>query len=455
LHLIGLDIGTTSICGVLMNTANGEIVKSITKDNGSSLKTPHSWEFIQEPESILGTIRDIVAELCKLNVSVSAIGVTGQMHGILYVDEGGNPVSPLFTWQDQRGDLPYTEGLTYAEHIRRLTNYPVSTGYGMVTHFYNVVNALVPAESAALCTIADFVSMKLANRTRPVIDSTNAASIGLFDMKELEFDTHALKSVGINPAVVPEVVPSGTVIGYTDDGKPVISALGDNQASFLGAVRDIRSSILLNIGTGSQISVYTDRFQQAEGLETRPFPGGGYILVGASLSGGKSYALLESFFREVCFLFTGYNGGSLYEMMNRLAGNSDGTSLKVNTQFYGTRQDPHKLGSIERITPSNFTPRHLVTGFLEGIIGELYQYYEAFPEQIKKQVSTLVASGNGVRSNPAMRRMLQQTFGFQIDIPIDREEASYGAALCAGVGCGLYKDFFSAAGSLIPNRKKN
>jgi sedoheptulokinase len=439
-----LDIGTTSICGVLLNASNKEIVHAITKPNNASMVLQQHWAFAQDPESIMDTICELISELSPPGAAVQGIGVTGQMHGILYVDGNGRAVSPLFTWQDKRGDLPCHDGVTYTEQLARLTGYPVASGYGMVTHFYQLSNGLVPPETAALCTIPDYVAMRLANRTSPHIDATNAASLGLFHLEVRQFDSKALAAASMGPDLLPELLPSGTVIGHTADAIPVACAVGDNQASFLGAVRDIRASILMNIGTGSQTSVYSEDFRITDRLDTRPFPGGGYLLVGASLSGGKSYALLEQFFREVCSVFTGNIGDSFYETMNRLAEDSlpEAPGLHVNTQFFGTRQDPQKRGLIGNIGPAQFTPQHLVHGFLDGMMDELHRFYEAYPAPLKQRLNRLVASGNGVRRNPALCRKLERAFGLPLEIPKHREESSYGAALCAGVGTGLYPDFF-------------
>jgi sedoheptulokinase len=447
MYLMGLDIGTTSVCGVLIDAHNGEIIKSLMKDNHATLETTNAWEFIQDPDMIFKTIQELIEELSGKDISVRGIGISGQMHGILYVDEFGNHVSPLYTWQDKRGSLPFSESTSYVEHLTMLTSYPVSTGFGMVTHFYNIHQGLVPEKAVTLCTIADYIAMKLCGCKSPVIDPTNAASLGLFHLESVKFDQEALNSAKIVPQLLPDIVPTGTVIGQTDRGISVVCAVGDNQASFLGAVRDIKSSILINIGTGSQISVFSDCLLQVEGLETRPFPGGGYILVGASLSGGKSYALLENFFREVCGIFAGYEE-SLYEQMNLLAKSNlrEETKLKVNTQFFGTRKDPSKQGAIEQISAKNFTPQHLIVGFLEGIIEELLAYYREFPDRIKRELNTVVGSGNGVRKNQALCQMLEKTFDLSIQIPLYPEEASYGAAICAGVGSGLYENFASSPG---------
>ncbi|WP_276357184.1 sedoheptulokinase [Cohnella caldifontis] len=457
MKLIGLDIGTTSVCGVLMDAETGQVARTVSRPNRSGLESPRDWEFIQDAAAILRTVEDVARELREGEPDIGGIGVTGQMHGIVYVDERGIPVSPLYTWQDQRGDLLADGDVSYVERLRRLTGYSVATGYGMATHYYHVATGTVPAEAASFCTIPDFVAARLAGRSKPATDPTNAASLGLYRLDALAFDAEALAKAGIDPALLPEPVRSGAVIGATRDGIPVACAIGDNQASFLGSVGDIRKSLLVNVGTGSQISAYTEEYGQWEEIDTRPFPGGGYLLVGASLSGGKSYALLERFFRETGALFAGAEQAELYEIMNRLAEEppADGTELTVRTRFFGTRADPRALGAIENIGPANFTPRHLVHGFLEGMIAELRRYYDAFPAKVKEWLDTIVASGNGVRRNRALCRRLERSFGYPLEVPAFPEEAACGAALSAGVGCGAYPDFGRAGAKKMNLRRSD
>ncbi|MDF2963867.1 MAG: hypothetical protein K0S39_5602 [Paenibacillus sp.] len=446
MNFIGLDIGTTSICGILMDAENGTILKSVTKSNNAALGSINPWEFTQDPGVILKTVSDIADELTSGGAEAAGIGITGQMHGILYVDKAGNPVSPLYTWQDQRGDLPVNQikgGETYAERLSRITAMPLATGFGLVTHDYNRQNGLIPANTSSICTIADYVAMKLAGRCKPLMDPTNAASLGLFNPASLKFEAHTLEAAEIDRRVLPEIVASGTVIGHSRTGVPVVAALGDNQASFLGSVRETTDSVLLNVGTGSQISVFSERFLQIDFLDTRPFPGGGYLLVGASLSGGKSYALLESFFREVCIQLGGMEDpGTLYERMNRLAENSASEGkLRVKTQFFGSRTEPDGKGAIEGIDPRSFTPGHLIIGVIDGIIEELHQFYTVLPNELKLQFKSLVGSGNGFRNNSTLRQRLPAFFTLPLQIAAHPEEASFGAGLCAAVGCGVFPDF--------------
>ncbi len=99
---IGIDIGTSSICGVVYDESAGQ-VRSVTKANDAAIggwqdKDIPAWAFRQEASRILQVVRQLLDEL--MWPDVASIGFSGQMHGMLYIDAAGKPVSPLFTWQD-------------------------------------------------------------------------------------------------------------------------------------------------------------------------------------------------------------------------------------------------------------------------------------------------------------------------------------------------------------------
>ncbi len=442
MNFIGIDIGTSSICGVLLDARNGKLLSSLTLPNNSWLRTRHSWERLQDPEEILATAVKISNSLLKRHGNLAGIGLTGQMHGILYVDSKGRGVGPLFTWQDGCGGRNIKNGLSYAGELSRRTGYALAPGFGLVTHFYNLKNGLVPPGAESFGTIADYVAMRLARRTRMTSDPTNAASLGIFDLKRLRFDLEKIKAARLRPELLPRIVPTGTRLGATAGGIPVYSALGDNQASMLGSVREIKKSLLVNIGTGGQISAWLPVWEKVAGLDLRPFPGGGYIAVGAALCGGKAYAMLENFFREVCIRFTGSAPGDLYGIMNKLENTPE--YLKIDTRFAGTRRDATIRGKISGISMHNFTPGNLADGFLRGMAEELDEFYRLLSPRTRRRARVLVGSGNALRLNPRLRAVVEQVFGMRVNIPAHCEEAATGAALSAAVGAGYFKNFHDA-----------
>ena len=138
---IGIDIGTTSICGIVIDLDTGDIIKSRTENSNAFLSGSAEWEKIQSVEKIIGRSTEILDSLVEKDVV--SIGVSGQMHGMVYIDSRGNALSPLYTWQDGRGNLPYKD-TTYASFLGSFS------GYGNVTDFYNRENGLVPKNSKGL-----------------------------------------------------------------------------------------------------------------------------------------------------------------------------------------------------------------------------------------------------------------------------------------------------------------
>lgn len=375
MYIIGLDIGTTSLCGILCDAGSGEIVKSVTRPNDTFLPTNYAWEKLQNPVVLLARLQVIAEELLQEG-EVAAIGITGQMHGIVYLDESGQPVGPLTIWQDGRGDQLYKDGKTYAEHLSAVTGYPLATGYGAVTHFYNTVNHRVPAGAVTFCTIHDLAAMVLSGRKMPLLNPSDAASFGLYDLQNDRFDTEAIRAAGMDPTFFSEVATGFALAGRTPTDIPVAVAIGDNQASVLGSVSDLAHSILVNVGTGSQISCVVDAVPKHSDLDCRPLTEGRWLLAGSSLCGGRAYAILERFLRETAALVTGQSVESAYPAMDRLMADfkAPAQPLLVDTRFSGTRKQPTLRGGIRSIGTDNLTVANLCDGVMNGMVEELYEH---------------------------------------------------------------------------------
>ncbi len=436
---LGIDIGTTTISSIILDGENGEVLGSRTVLNDSAVQG-QDFERLLNPELIWEKSCEVVEDLIRTWGPVDSIGTTGQMHGMLYLDEEGNPVSPLYTWQDGRGDLPYRDGKTYAEYLADVTGIWMATGFGLTTHFYNMVNGLVPENAVKMTTIGDFIGMKLCGAKEPFISGGNAASWGCFNLEEGRFYTEELIRAGVNPDLLPEVINDSRTIGSTPEGVPVSVSLGDNQAGVIGCVKDLKSSVLINVGTSGQVSFGMDRFVKSAGdIELRPCTDGMYFLAGSALCGGRAYAMLEQFFRDVVRM-AGGDAAPLYSEMAKELTNRPPykDKLKITTKFSGTRSNPEDRGAIENISPLNFTVSNFILGMMEGIAGELHDMYDEMCSLKGEGGTYLIGAGNGLRKNPILRSVFEEMFGMKMEIPAHVEEASYGAALFSLKAAGKF-----------------
>lgn len=428
---LGIDIGTTSISLTLLD-GNPAGSRSWTYPN-DTLIGGASWESLQDADRIAAKVISLIDGLLAGGERIESIGLSGQMHGILYVDGKGRAVSPLYTWEDGRGNLPFRDDASYADSLSSLTGYKVSTGYGLVTHYYNVSNGLVPKDAAKICTVMDYVAMTLAGTGTPAIDPSNAASLGCFDLASCSFDRDVLAKAGIDTSMLPDESKTPSVVGCYK-GIPVVSAIGDNQASFLGSVSLPERSIHITVGTSSQISVFTGDFTTVPGIDTRPLPGGGYILVGAALCGGSSLALLNGFLSGAASFLTGEEL-STTDVYGRICSVGfrpvSDSGLSVRTTFRGTREDPTLKGLVDNISFDNWNVEDLILGFHRGIADELHSFFEKMPEPARAGKDTIIGSGNALRRNKLLRKVIESRFGLPLKLSPSCEEAATGAALIA------------------------
>lgn len=428
---IGVDIGTTTMSFVVMDTGKREVMESRTVANRSFIATHRDWERIQDVTVITAQAARVLDELLDRHPDTASIGLTGQMHGILYTDKAGGCISPLYTWQDQRGMLREFDGQSAVDQISALGCGEVPAGYGLATHLYHHRMGMIPEAAASICTIPDYLGMVLTGRSEPLMHSSMAASLGLFDGRKGSFKVEELKKLGLETSVLPRVTDEVEALGCYK-GRRVTVALGDNQASFLGAVGFKENTPLVNVGTGGQISVLSDRYFEAPGIEARPFLKGKYLLVGSSLCGGRAYAILEKFFRSYVSA-AGGEAVSQYEVMEALAVQAmqeeAEPEMVVHTTFNGSRADPALRGSICELSEDNFTPQGLVLGVLKGIARELYDMYGVIREGTDIRLEALVASGNGVRKNKVLQEIFQRLFQTELTLAECEEEAACGAAV--------------------------
>ena len=418
---LGIDIGTTTVSGVAVDIETGETSSVITETCNAFLPSEHPWERIQSADILLQTAKRMTETL--IDSDTVCIGISGQMHGILYTDANGDAVSPLYTWQDGRGDLEY-KGTTYAKALGSCT------GYGSVTDLYNVTNGIRPSNAVSYCTVGDYLAMRLCKKKAPVMHASNAASLGCFDIEKSRFNYNC----GI------DVVNNYHMLGKYGD-IPVSVAIGDNQASVFSSLKN-EGDMVVNVGTGSQISIVCDRIVNAEGIETRPFFDGKYIAVGAALCGGRAYSVLKDLFSDILSYASDISDDKVYRIMEEAARKADSHSLLVDTRFAGTRQDKSIRGSIERIDTSNLRAGELVLGVLDGIVDELYKLYL----NMGIEHTSIIGTGNGIRKNPLLVSAIEERFGAKLKIPHHNEEAAYGAALFSMISCGVKKDLDDAQG---------
>lgn len=463
MHL-GIDVGTTKIAALVLDASAGKALAVEEVANDARLPAApgrSEWSADRMVELAIAAARGALARVDARQVA--GVGVTGQMHGVVLVDGSLRPLGPLVGWQDERCNAPdggHPSTIAWMASLADpaaldATGCRLASGFLGATLFWLSRHTGLP-DGATAAFIPDYLVARLAEAT-PVTDPTDAAGSGLFDVAAGRWRQDLLAALGLPPRLFPDVLPTGAVVGRLASapaaavglprGIPVMNALGDNQASFLGSVGDPERDLLVNVGTGGQVSATTGSFVRPSALETRPYLDGRCLLVGAELAGGSAYSLFAEFLRRAGADVLGVGASvDVYAALGRLAAavpsGSDG--VRCDPRFLGTRSDPSGRGGFAGLSPDTFTPGHLARALLEGIAETYFGLYDEMLGAGLWPRGRLVGSGNGVRRNPLLGQVLAERFGLPLARPRQAEEAALGAAIVSAVGVGDLDGFASA-----------
>ncbi|GHV05492.1 hypothetical protein FACS189485_12560 [Spirochaetia bacterium] len=442
MFIAGFDIGTTNLDLYVLDLEKAVIAERRSAPN-PKLFMSDPLAYCQDVNLIVQNIQDMLASVKE---PLSSICVTGQQHSILYVDGQGRPCSPLYTWLDQCGVESF-KGTTPQKLLAEKTGVFLNAGYGFLTHYAMRLLKRIPPEARAWCGINEYVTGMLLGQGFTKTDSSFLASYGGFDPVILRFNKDfAVYANGDTeektPFSWPRLALPFSIAGTRPDGIPVAHPVGDNQASFYGLVARPGEECLISIGTSGQLSVFAESAECPPGMELRPFLGLGYILVGAAISSGKSYEVLERFFADIVTRYAKEKGiplsgdVSFFDTMKAAALEQGSNGLLVDTTFNGTRQDGAKRGSINGISLNNFTMGSLTAATVSGIVRELAAFRSGLEARFGS-IKRIITAGSAVK-NPLFRRELENQFSAEI-CPGSGLGAALGSALIGAVSAGLIK----------------
>ncbi|MCA8999803.1 MAG: hypothetical protein KDA80_22600, partial [Planctomycetaceae bacterium] len=314
--LLGLDLGTTSHSVVAID-GQRRVVAEWNRDHHAEVSGLPSGYAEQNPKihlnSAVSLLKDIAAQCPEPPVG---LGITGQMHGVVFSDGAGRAVSPVITWQDKRAAQPNPlTGKTDLETLLercpdsaiQSSGCRLSTGYLGTTCYSLQRAAQIPDRATTASLLISWMGAQLTGE-KVVTDPSAAGSTGLYDLERGCWSEPLVEAVGISLSLLPEVRSSGEPIGTlcskvsAETGLPremaIMNPLGDNQASVMGSVPQATKEIQVTVGTGGQINWPVDRFVRVPAMDTRSLPDNRFLLVGAGIVGGATYAWLNDTVRQ-------------------------------------------------------------------------------------------------------------------------------------------------------------
>ena len=443
--LAGLDVGTSSVKGLLVAAAGGEVVARVEVEH--ALSTPRPGWAEQDPEDWWTGARAVLDALGDAG-EIAGIGLSGQMHGLVALDAGGHVLRPAILWNDGRTGLECAEierriglqALIAQTGNRALPGFTAPKLLWLAHHEPDVY-----ARIARVLLPKDYVRLRLCGEI--ATDVADASGTLLFDVARRRWSDAVVEALEVDPAWLPRVYESPEPTGVTAGGVTVAAGAGDQAAGAIGVGVDRPGPASVVLGTSGVVLAAADAFAADASARVHAFchavPGAWHSM-GVMLSAAGSLRWL----RDVAA--PGMDFGALVAEAERWGPGVEGlTFLPYLAGERTPHADPGARGSF-----SGLSLRHdrgaLVRAVLEGVAFGLRDALELVSENSSAPTRPALGlvSGGGARS-----RLWLEILASVLELPLQRtavdEGASFGAALLGGVAAGVFGDVHEAVAACV------
>ena len=445
-YYIGIDSSTTATKALLMD-GTGQVIGVTPSEYG--YETPHPLWSEQSPElwwqGTCESVRQVMAETAVSPHQVKAIGLTGQMHGLVLLDKDGQVLRPAILWNDQRtaAECDEMRAIVGKEWLIATTGNDALTGFTAPKILWVKNNEPeIYGRIAHILLPKDYVRLKLTGEY--AMDKAGGAGTQLFDVRQRDWSQELVMALGIDPAWLPQTFegtavtgtlsPSASAATGLPPGIPIVGGGGDQAANAVGTGAVVDGIVALSLGTSGVVFASSDRaIVEADGrlhAFCHAVPGK-WHLMGVMLSAAGSLR----WYRDTLAPQTSFD--DLLASAANIPPGSDGLLfLPYLTGERTPHPDPLARGAFIGLTVRH-TQAHMTRAVLEGVAFGLRDSFELMKVAGLADVTQVRASGGGTRS-PLWRQILADILGAEIVTVNTTEGAAYGAAMLAAVGMGEF-----------------
>jgi len=454
-YLMGIDVGTTSTRALIIDEG-GRVVASAADEY--PMDTPRPLWAEQDPSDWWRATCRAIREALDLSAiapaAIAGLGLTGQMHGVVLLDGEKRVLRPAIIWCDQRSQVQcdWITQQVGAERLIELTCNPALTGFTLPKLLWIRDHELEVYERAAkLLLPKDYIRFLLTGVFASEV--SDASGTLLFDVKGRRWSQEMLEAMAIRPELLPEVYESPAVSGHLSseaaraigllEGTPVVGGGGDQAAGAVGNGVVERGLISSTIGTSGVVFAFADRPVLDPHGRVHTFchalPGAWHVM-GVTQGAGLSLRWFRDNFAGAEVQVGSLAGTDPYDLLTAEAARAQpGCEGLLFLPYLMGERTPHLDANAKGLL-FGITARHsrfqVIRAILEGVAYSLRDSLEILKE-MEVPITQVRASGGGGRS--ALWRQIQaDVFGTEIVTINATEGPSYGAALLAGVGAGLF-----------------
>lgn len=442
-ELLGVDVGTTALKAVILDEA-GRIVRTAVRTYPTS--HPYAGWSEQNPEDWWNAYCECARELSLERVA--AIGLTGQMHGSVFLDANGNVIRPALLWNDQRtyAECDEIDHVVGRDVIREITLNPPLTGFQVpkilwlrnheLSKFQRVSKVLLPK---------DYVRWKLSGTFAS--DVSDSSGVGALDVRARKWSAAVLSSLELDPDLFPPLYESTALCAVTENGVPIVCGAGDQAAAAVGTGTIVPGIVSLSLGTSGVVFACIDEqdLAQSDAVHTFCHANGGWHRMGVMLSCGGAVAWSRETF-----------------LPDKTFAEFDAAAAKAEVGAGGVRflpylagercphNNPHASAALVGLTLRT-TPAEIARASLEGVSFGLKDCVDAVCGLPPKSVRV---SGGGAKSTVWLQ-ILADVLRTPVEIVSGESGPAVGAAILAGVGIGLWPSLEDAVGQVVGKPQLN
>ncbi len=475
-YLIGIDVGTSATKTVLFNE-NGDVIAQssyeypmYTPENGWAEQEPSDWK-----KASLDTVAAVVAEAKKSGAvtdvkDIKGIGISGQMHGLVMLDDKGEVIRPSIIWCDQRTGAEVQDmlGIMPREKWIEITANPPLTGWTAAKilwvrknepdNYNRCRHIMLPKDYIRYVLTGEFAT-----------EVSDASGMQLMDVSARDWSQEVLDKLNIDRSLLGKMYEScevtGTLLPEVADKlglspeTVVVGGAGDNAAAAVGTGVVREGTAFTTIGTSGVVFAHTDKVSIDPKGRVHTcccaVPGAWHIM-GVTQAAGFSLKWFRDNFCESYITAAKEKGVDPYDLINEdIETVPVGSDRLIYLPYLNGERTPHlddKARGVFFGLSGIHTAKHLLRAVMEGVSYSLCDCNDILGEMGIK-VKEMMACGGGGKSK-IWRQMLSDLYRCKVATINQEQGPALGVAILAGVGSGVYDSVESACDKLITKAKE-
>ena len=466
-YLIGIDLGTSGTKTALFDE-NGRTVASATVEypmyqpqNGWAEQDPAHWW-----DAACKTLKSVIAKSGVAPEDIKGVGISGQMHGLVMLDENGQVIRNSIIWCDGRTGKECAEitERVGAKRLIEITANPALTGFtaGKILwvrnnepeNYRRCRHILLPKDYIRYMLTGEYAT-----------EVSDASGMNLLDMTKRCWSEEIMEKLDLDLSLFGRMYESADVTGYITaeaaaltglaPGTPVVGGAGDNAAAAIGTGVVRQGRAFVTLGTSGVIFAHSDKVTIDPHGRVHTFCSavpGAWAVMSCTLSAGLSLRWFRDEFCPLEITEAEKQGRDPYEIMSAMAGESPiGSNRLIYLPYLMGERSP-LLDEKARGAFVGLSAMHhrgdLIRAVMEGVSYSQRQCLDVL-RGMGVNTDAMMACGGGARS-PLWRQMLADLFGCTVKTSkASNEGPALGVAILAGVGAGVYASVEDACDRII------